>query len=260
MSLALPYNGGMTEYRIDDLARAADTTVRNVRAYQDRGLLPAPRRQGRVAIYDEGHLARLRLIGQLLERGYSLANIGEMTAAWDEGKSLGAVLGVVPEVTGPWSDEEPQHLSFLQLAERFGGGGLVAADLAEAVELGLLEPSGNGFRVTSPRELAIGVDLHATGIPLKEVFEELRRLRADMERIAERFIALTATHLWEPYVTHRPDEQPGGDLAELVHRLRPMAQAAVDAELARAMQLKATKYLDGLIQRMLTERPRAKDK
>ena len=31
----------MAEYRIDDLARAAGTTVRNVRAYQDRGLLPA---------------------------------------------------------------------------------------------------------------------------------------------------------------------------------------------------------------------------
>ncbi|MFB9386717.1 MerR family transcriptional regulator [Pseudonocardia petroleophila] len=36
------------EYRIDELAHTAGTTVRNIRAYQDRGLLPPPRRVGRV--------------------------------------------------------------------------------------------------------------------------------------------------------------------------------------------------------------------
>ncbi|MFC6933054.1 hypothetical protein ACFQHO_23745 [Actinomadura yumaensis] len=30
----------MTTYRIDDLARAAETSVRNVRAFQERGVLP----------------------------------------------------------------------------------------------------------------------------------------------------------------------------------------------------------------------------
>ena len=48
----------MAEYRIDDLARAAGTSVRNVRYYQDGGMLPPPRRQGRVALYSEAHLAR----------------------------------------------------------------------------------------------------------------------------------------------------------------------------------------------------------
>ena len=32
----------MGEYRIDELARLAGTTVRNVRVYQDRGLLSCP--------------------------------------------------------------------------------------------------------------------------------------------------------------------------------------------------------------------------
>ena len=64
-----------TDYRIDELAREAGTTVRNVRAYQDRGLLPPPRRSGRVGLYTDAHLARLRLIGTMLERGYTLGNI-----------------------------------------------------------------------------------------------------------------------------------------------------------------------------------------
>src|SRR5436305_1643105 len=45
------------EYRIDELAREAGTTVRNVRAYQDRGLLPPPRRSGRVGLYTDAHLS-----------------------------------------------------------------------------------------------------------------------------------------------------------------------------------------------------------
>ena len=44
------------EYRIDDLARVAGTTTRNVRGYQDRGLLPRPVRRGRIAIYTDLHL------------------------------------------------------------------------------------------------------------------------------------------------------------------------------------------------------------
>lgn len=43
----------MTEYRIDELARLAGSTVRNIRAYQDRGLLPPPRLAGRVGLYDD---------------------------------------------------------------------------------------------------------------------------------------------------------------------------------------------------------------
>ena len=41
----------MTEYRIDELAAAAETSVRNVRVYQERGLLAPPRRVGRTGVY-----------------------------------------------------------------------------------------------------------------------------------------------------------------------------------------------------------------
>jgi DNA-binding transcriptional MerR regulator len=83
----------MTEYRVSELARAADTTVRNVRVYQDRGLLPPPRRQGRIGLYSEEHLARLKLIGRLLGRGYTFATIGELFSAWHSGQDLADSLG-----------------------------------------------------------------------------------------------------------------------------------------------------------------------
>src|SRR3954471_18150654 len=46
---------------IDELARAGGSSVRNVRLYQERGLLPKPRRHGRRALYDKTHLDRLKL-------------------------------------------------------------------------------------------------------------------------------------------------------------------------------------------------------
>jgi len=89
-----PAGGSGVEYRIDELARLAGTTVRNVRAYQDRGLLPPPRRSGRVGLYTRQHLARLELITRLLERGYTLANIGELISAWEAGTDVAGLLGL----------------------------------------------------------------------------------------------------------------------------------------------------------------------
>jgi nitronate monooxygenase len=80
-------------YRIDALAQLAGTTVRNIRAYQDRGLLPPPRRIGRVGLYSSAHRSRLELVGRLLARGYSLANIAELLAAWEQGRDLADLLG-----------------------------------------------------------------------------------------------------------------------------------------------------------------------
>ena len=55
------------EFSIDALARETGSTVRNIRAYQDRGLLPPPERRGRKGIYNDAHLSRLRIINRLLE-------------------------------------------------------------------------------------------------------------------------------------------------------------------------------------------------
>src|SRR2546425_8094285 len=131
----------VAEYRIDELAREANTTVRNVRAYQDRGLLPPPRRSGRVGLYTDAHLARLRLIGQLLERGYTLANIAELVSAWERGQDIGELLGLEAALVQPWSDEVAGTITTDELNEIFGDD---PDALREAVKLGLLEPDEEG--------------------------------------------------------------------------------------------------------------------
>jgi DNA-binding transcriptional MerR regulator len=80
-------------WTIDELAGVAGTTSRNLRAFQSRGLLPPPRLVGRTGRYDDDHRRRLEAILRLQRRGYSLAAIADLAAAWDRGASLDDVLG-----------------------------------------------------------------------------------------------------------------------------------------------------------------------
>lgn len=236
-------------YRIEDLARLGGASVRTVRAYQDRGLLPRPERRGRANVYTDAHLARLGQIGDLLERGYTLASIKELLAAWDTGRGLGGVLGLVAEVEGPWSDERAGRISRAELVERFGGSPDDAA-VADAVELGILEPVAgdpDSFLVPSPQELSVAVELHGAGVPLSAITGHLRELRGQVEHIASRFVEFTAEHVFARYLagTHLPTDAETAEAASLVRRLRPLAQHTVDAELARAMRLLAVRQLRG---------------
>ncbi len=234
------------EYRIEDLAHASGATVRTIRAYQDRGLLPRPERRGRSNVYGDTHLARLHQIADLLDRGYTLASIKELLEAWDAGRGLGGVLGLVAEVNGPWTDEEAARISRADLDETFGGEPDDEA-VAEAVELGILErvpDNDSEFLVPSPQELAVAAELHAAGVPLDAIAGHLRELRGQVEHIAARFLDFTTEHVFARYLGHRPPtDTEAAEAADLVRRLRPLAQQTVDAELARAMRLFATRHL-----------------
>ena len=89
------------EFTIDELAREASSTVRNVRAYQDRGLLPPPEKRGRTGIYTDVHLARLKIIGALLERGFTINNIRDLLVAWQEGSGGSNHRNHAPEARAP---------------------------------------------------------------------------------------------------------------------------------------------------------------
>lgn len=59
-------------YKIDELARASGMSVRTVRYYVQRGLLPAAAFRGKDTAYDHGHLVRLRAIRRLQEAFFPL--------------------------------------------------------------------------------------------------------------------------------------------------------------------------------------------
>jgi len=89
---------------IEDLARRAGVSTRNVRAYRTAGLLPPPRLDGRTGRYGDEHVERLAVIARLQGRGWSLAAIRDALAARDGGRSLEDLLGAAP-AGRDWVDE-----------------------------------------------------------------------------------------------------------------------------------------------------------
>ncbi|HVL26671.1 MAG TPA: MerR family transcriptional regulator [Acidimicrobiales bacterium] len=221
---------------VDELARRAGTTTRNVRNYQTQGLLPPPELEGRTGYYDEGHLGRLRLIAQLQHQGFSLAGIAELLKAWEQGRSLADLLGFEEALTAPWTDEQPEFMTLVELAEMFPQAADDPALAIRAMDLGLFVPHEDGFLIPSPSLLRAGAELAAVGVPLADTQDALAALRDDMARIAARFVGMFERYVWKPYVEAGMPSERLPEVTDALRRMRPLAATSVQATLAQAMQ------------------------
>jgi DNA-binding transcriptional MerR regulator len=179
------------EYRIEQLARASGMAVDTIRFYQGKGLLEAPRREGRVTWYGEGHIERLRRIRDLQQRGFTLTVIRRFL----EGELEPSDESLVAAVTRP---ESPQTLTLDELAERSG----VAAPLLKSLEqAGLLVPVGGGDQPVYPAEdleaISAGMQLIAAGVPIGALIEVGREYAAASDRVARQAVDLFDQHVRE---------------------------------------------------------------
>ncbi|MGW7629881.1 MerR family transcriptional regulator [Streptomyces griseoincarnatus] len=204
---------------MEELARLAGITVRTLRFYRERKLIPPPRREGRIAWYDDHHLARLRTITALLERGHTLNGIAELAEAFDNGRGVGDLLGMeVP------TEETPVRLTPEELADHFAGE-VTPENLAAALDLGYLGVDGEEIVHISRRLLEVSAALVREGIPLGEVLRTGAEVRAHADALADLFAGLI--------LRHAPEED--------LHRLRPLARSVVDAELSLALDRRLRK-------------------
>ncbi|MEU1986289.1 MerR family transcriptional regulator [Nocardia sp. NPDC019395] len=211
------------EYTIDELARAAGTTVRSLRVYHERGVLPPPQVKGRTGFYSPEHLNRVRTISRLLDRGIKLNGIRELLNAWDRGDDLGDILGVGALLGGTEGGEPAagaaaaatDTIPATELQERYAA---VPNGLARIVAAGLYEPVDAVTYRPADRQLVRMADqLVAAGVPDAEVLGEFERMRADCDRMARRFVDLFHRTAWQQY---RDSERNPADLAELTGQLQ----------------------------------------
>ncbi|MBW5480818.1 MerR family transcriptional regulator [Streptomyces bambusae] len=234
------------------MARAAGVKVRNLRYYQERGLLPPPRREGRIAWYSDEHLARLRLIDDLLGRGYTVSGIAELLAAWEDGGGLGRLLGLEREMTRDWvREEEPVTMSMTELRELFGPGGS-AEDTRRAAELGYVRIDGEAVTHRSRRLLTATLTLVRLGVPMAEVLDVGAFVQAQAAAVADRFVELFRTHVIGPDGLERLSATQLQHISDAVAELRPMAREVVAAEFARAM----ARRVDAEVAALLHTEPR----
>lgn len=232
-----------TEYTVEELALAANTSVRNIRAYQDKGLLPPPTLRGRKGIYSNQHLSRLRVIADLLDRGYTLASILDLISGLEQGVGLSEILGMESAINSPWAKEAPEVISMAQMIKLFGLQ-LTPAAIKLAGELGVATIQGTQVRVSSMSTLKVAADLCATGIPLIDQLEILRMSRDNVEKVAKEFVRLISENVLKPYEQKSlPPKEEFPKIIDLIWRMRPMAEIVVKAELGRAMDMAASSIL-----------------
>jgi DNA-binding transcriptional MerR regulator len=214
-----PDQSGGREYRMEELAGLAGITVRTLRFYRERKLIPPPRREGRIAWYDDHHLARLRTISALLERGHTLNGIAELAEALDQGRNVADLIGIDTP-----TEEEPVRLTPEELAARFEGE-VTAENLAAAMDLGYLGTDGDDIVHISRRLLDASSALVREGFPLAEVLAAGRSVREHADALAELFAELV--------LRHGPEED--------MERLRPLARSVVEAEVSLALDRRLRK-------------------
>ncbi len=208
---------------MEALAARAGVSVDTVRYYQARGLLHAPRRQGRVAWYDGSHVERLHRIRSLQTKGFTLATIARI---------LDGTLDAADEaLVGALADESARaggSRALLSVDELSARTGIPVPMLQTAAAEGLLVPHRAGDRSGYTEEdiaaASAGLALLGWGIPLSD----LLALAADHHRatvdVARRAVALFDTH-----VRHRLRDDPSVDDATGAVRLVDAFQALLPA-------------------------------
>ena len=210
-------------YRVEDLAEAADVGVDTIRYYQRRELLAPPTRQGRIAVYDDSHLSRLRQIQDLSDRGFTLAQIKELST------------GDAPRLLADLADRNAPDpdLDRSELARR--------AEVPEfiidvVVGAGLITPSGEGaeqrFGPDAVEMLVAARTLVATGVSFEELTALAMRHATHVEDVVDDSIELFKQH----------SDRQGGDRDELVSllaRLVPVVSGLVARHFERTLVSRA---------------------
>ncbi len=218
---------------IDELARRTRLTVRNIRAYQSRGLVPPPEIRGRTGFYGDAHVARIELIRELQREGFNLQAIRRLID--EAGGETEEVLRFTQAVREPFEREESREVDVDELSKSWGE----RADpriLARALELGLLRELGDGlYEERSPRLGRAGLELARLGVDPETGLDVIATARRHAEGVADAYVQLFLNEVWKPFVAAGRPEERWPEVREALERLRPLAAEVLLAVFGLAM-------------------------
>ncbi|MFZ4156048.1 MerR family transcriptional regulator [Streptomyces pseudogriseolus] len=222
---------------IDELAARAGVTVRTVRFYGTKGLLPppvlGPRRVGR---YGREHLARLELIEELQSRGMTLAAIERYLGQLPPDLSV-RDLAVQRAVVASWAPGTVETVSRAEL-ERRAGRALGEEELRRLAAMDVVERAGGAdeelFRVDAGL-LRLGVELldvplsHESVLAARAVLTEHSRAAArELSRLLRDAVA----------------DKDARDVRSLSARMHPLVVQALLTTFQRSLKEELREWLD----------------
>lgn len=225
------------EMTIDQLAARAGMTVRNVRAYASRGLLPAPRLVGRTGYYDEQHAARLQLIRDLIDRGYTLTAV-EKALSDGSGVADSHALELLTLLSNPLgSPVEPEEMSVAELVE-LAGTEHDEEFLDQLAALGLIERlDPETIRVLRPVLVRAGARAMQLGISRPRLLGLLEQITTATRSLSTEFVHAYRDDVWRPFVAEGLPGERWPDITGGIESLLPIVSQAVLAAFRRELTL-----------------------
>jgi DNA-binding transcriptional MerR regulator len=178
-------------WTVAELSARVGMSIRNIRAHQSRGLVPAPVRRGRVAYYDDRHERALSQILELQRKGYNLTAVEELMKddRYRDTARLRTVLA-------PLLEGEEIALTHNEMAEMFA---LTPSPqrLADALDTALIRDLGEGrYAVPSRQLLNATLALVDTGMPILDIYGLQVEITRATREVARRFVETCLRCAW----------------------------------------------------------------
>ncbi|MCW2720685.1 MAG: MerR family transcriptional regulator [Pseudonocardia sp.] len=219
---------------IDQLAERTGISIRTIRFYAGRGLLPPPQLRGRTGLYGPDHVARLELVTELSALGFTLAAIeGRLeklpaTAGAEE-------LALQRALLTPWVPEQIEDVDTMEL-DRRAGRPLGPDDLRALEGLGVITRlDGDRMRLNGAATLGEGLAVLDSGLPT----ETWKRAHQIIERhttaLAEELMTMFQAEVLQPYRDRGRPADERSRLAEAFTQLKPITVRGVVTAFGRAV-------------------------
>jgi DNA-binding transcriptional MerR regulator len=219
---------------IDQLAERSGITVRNIRFYAGRGLIPPPQLRGRTGLYGPDHLARLELVSELSALGFTLSAIEGHLERLPE-RAGAAELALQRALLTPWVPEEIEEIDRAELDRRTGRT-LSHDEIATLVELGAVTTLDDGrVRLHGTTVLGIGVAVLDSGLPT-HLWQQVHQLiEQHTTALAEDLMKLFQDEILQPYRDRGRPAEERSRLAAALSQLKPLTMRGVMTAFGRAV-------------------------
>lgn len=222
-----PSDGLLT---LDELTERVGMSVRNIRFYTTKGLVPPPIRRGRSGYYASDHVARLELVQELQAHGFTLSAIEKYVAAIPA-DATPEDIALHRTMLAPWQADLPVEMSRAEL-DRRAGRTLTADDLRTLRALGIVFASSRGRYEVAVSQLSVGLSLLDLGFPVEAAVAASEVYAEHGRQIAKELNELFRTMVWPVYKEAGASTET---LRRVVESLKPLSVASLVAAYESAM-------------------------
>jgi DNA-binding transcriptional MerR regulator len=224
---------------LEQVSEQSGLAPRTIRYYQTKKLLPRTIKDpddGRVVRYTDDHVERLRLIGELHDRGLKLPAIKELLDSSDPQSAVTGWLGLNDSLRGSWSGDSPALLSRSELDELLAP--TPPGTLGTLEEKRMVTRQGDAWLVPNPALFKLALGLVANDIAIDLVLEAGDILQRHLHKASAELIKLFVTALDRGFA-----DDANTDPGTLVHSLRPVAGDAARMIFGRELEREIEKFL-----------------